>query len=863
MKSTGKKLLGLSVALFAFVTAFAQTTIKGTVVDADSKESIIGANVYVKGTTNGTSTSLDGSFTFKTNQSGDQTVVINFVGYTMIEKSVSLNGGEVDLGSVELGTDAIGLKEVNIVASVAIDRETPVAMSTLTAEKIERELGSQELPEVLNTTPGVYATKQGGGFGDSRINVRGFDQRNIAVMINGVPVNDMENGWVYWSNWSGLGDAIKTIQVQRGLGASKLAISSVGGTMNLITKTTDATKGGSFSASVTDYGNTKMLLSLSSGKMENGVAVSFVGSRTQGPGYVDQTWVDAWSYFFSVSKQFNDKHLLSFTAFGAPQKHGQRLFTVSQEVFDTYGNKYNQHWGWLDGQQVMERENYYHKPQMQLNHYWNISEKTFLATAVYAGFGTGGGTGRLGSNPGFVNGQINWEGARTSNQTHNDSIFFDGGVWGDGELIQDGKVVAQGQAAKTIIRNSVNNHQWYGLISTLKHNFNDNLKLMAGVDARYYLGQHYREVRNLLGADFYVERYRYAVDGVAGRSVLARTGDRIDYDNDGIVSYGGLFGQLEYSKDKLSAFLTASGALTSYTKVDRYNFVDPAQQKSEAVVQPGFNVKFGANYKVSRAHNVYANAGYYSRAPYFDFVFVNFNQGSLDPISQILNEKITAAELGYGYTKSYASFRLNGYYTMWNDRSITKGFTDGLGNDFTANIQGFSQTHAGIEADLTVNVTPQFQLGGMASLGSWVVNSDVSAPIFDDSGAPVDTVNIYADGLFVGDAPQTQAGIFAKYNFSKDFFVSVNYQHNSRLYADFDPTTRTNIATAGVQVEELPAINFIDVHAGYNFKFGNYNAYAGVNCYNLLNNVYIQEADNYGYLWSFGRNFNFTLKVNF
>lgn len=94
----------------------------------------------------------------------------------------------------------------------------------------------------MKMTPGVYATKQGGGFGDSRINVRGFDQKNVAVMINGIPVNDMENGWVYWSNWSGLSDATRTMQVQRGLGASKLAINSVGGTINIITKTTDAKK---------------------------------------------------------------------------------------------------------------------------------------------------------------------------------------------------------------------------------------------------------------------------------------------------------------------------------------------------------------------------------------------------------------------------------------------------------------------------------------------------------------------------------------------------------------------------------------------------------------------------------------------
>ena len=52
---------------------------------------------------------------------------------------------------------------------------------------MEIRLGSQDIPMSLNMTPSVYATGQGGGAGDARINVRGFNQRNVAVMINGVP----------------------------------------------------------------------------------------------------------------------------------------------------------------------------------------------------------------------------------------------------------------------------------------------------------------------------------------------------------------------------------------------------------------------------------------------------------------------------------------------------------------------------------------------------------------------------------------------------------------------------------------------------------------------------------------------------
>ena len=99
----------------------------------------------------------------------------------------------------------------------------------------------------------------------------------------------MENGRVFWSNWAGLSDVTTAMQVQRGLGSSKLAISSVGGTINIITKTTDKKKGGSILSSVGNDGHFKNLASYSTGKNENGFAASFLLSRTAGEGYVAGT----------------------------------------------------------------------------------------------------------------------------------------------------------------------------------------------------------------------------------------------------------------------------------------------------------------------------------------------------------------------------------------------------------------------------------------------------------------------------------------------------------------------------------------------------------------------------------------------
>lgn len=162
------------------------------------------------------------------------------------------------------------LNDVIITSSVAVSRKTPVAVSTVDPVFIEEKLGTQEFPEVLKSTPGIYATKQGGGFGDSKVNIRGFKTENSAMMINGVPMNDMEWGGIYWSNWAGLSDVTRSMQVQRGLGASKVAAPSVGGSINIVTNTIDANKGGFVSYGMGNDGLNKILFKVSTGLTKSG-----------------------------------------------------------------------------------------------------------------------------------------------------------------------------------------------------------------------------------------------------------------------------------------------------------------------------------------------------------------------------------------------------------------------------------------------------------------------------------------------------------------------------------------------------------------------------------------------------------------
>ena len=233
--------LAVLVAVCAGNLAAQQTaTITGRVTE-DGGGGVASAQVAVTHEATGAQTGAlagsDGTYRVEgVRAGGPYTVEVIMIGYgRQSATGVTLDAGQTVTLDFSLSQEAIAFDALEVFATRAQARQTPVAFSNVSKTQLQNQLGSRDLPLILNVTPSVYSTAQGGGAGDSRINVRGFSQRHTAFMINGVPANDMENGWVYWSNWDGLGDAATDIQLQRGLSAVNLAAPSIGGTINVIT----------------------------------------------------------------------------------------------------------------------------------------------------------------------------------------------------------------------------------------------------------------------------------------------------------------------------------------------------------------------------------------------------------------------------------------------------------------------------------------------------------------------------------------------------------------------------------------------------------------------------------------------------
>lgn len=859
-------------------TGDAQTTIKGKVIDAESGELLENVSIDIFHSSDrfrvarSFQTDKQGNFILQLDK-GEFLLIAKLEGYSSDSIVFQTHRTKTSNVVFRLENQSASMQAVQITAAIAKNRKTPVAYSNLTGKEISERLGSSDLPLLLNQIPGVYATSQGGGAGDARITIRGFSQRNVAVMVDGIPVNDMENGQVYWSNWFGLGGVTALTQVQRGLGSSRIANPAVGGSINYITKGISQQ---SKLETVVEIGDSKyeqFSLNYSSGKLQNdwGVLLSF--TKRQSAGYIDYLYDDMYAYFVKVEKQWKRKsqgsQTLSFVALGAPQSHGQRSYRARVSLYDKNlaeklgvdtllprmaydkGRKYNQHWGnvhestinadksdtiWGKSRIVNERANMFHKPQLYVKHDWVVSPKTIVTTTVYASYGRGGG---VGSNSSLKISQI----PQNYGQFDFQSAYFLNTSGNDFVSSIDPKYSLTENKSTGILQRAVNNHNWYGLLNTSQQKLHSNWVFTRGIDLRTYRGRHYREGYDLLGGDYFIPIVAEKNPSI-NDSLPYRTGDIFGYNNDGLVRWAGLFFELEYSKNRTTAFINGSRSNTWLKRIDYFKKDERGNfgQKTPWILRKGITLKTGMNHNVSRRLNFFSNLGYLDRPTRFSNVFDNRNK----QIKDIRNEKVYALEGGSGYNTKRLALTVNAYYTLWKNKPVDflSTFRDVDGNDYSFNINGLGARHMGLELQAAFKPIDGIALESSFSVGDWIWNSGSEVIVRNDLGDSIAKVNFDAIGVHVGDAAQKQMAFLIRWEPTclKGAYFSMQYINFGKHYADFDPTSLTGLYKRQESFI-LPNYGYVNVSGGYKTRLKNnltLQFYGMVT--NITNNLYITDA---------------------
>ncbi len=876
----------------------AQNCVKGYVYDANDSIPIKKVQINLPAYHIKIFTNNDGYF--KLNTPKDQFVLlVEKSGYEPKKIEINTAGQtSVNIGIIYLVSKIKNLNPVTIssITDFITDNKKPVVSITIKKKDIKDYSTDKDLPEILNQMPSVYATKSGGGIGDSRINIRGFNQRNVAVLINGVPVNDMQTGWVYWSNWLNLPQISNTAQLQPGMGASKLAIPSVGGTINILTQSAAKQQSGEIDYTLTDYGLHKITAAYNTGVLSNGISASMQIGKVDGHGYVDMTDVKGYSYYFNLGYMTqNQKHQMMLNVIGSPQTHFQRNYAPKLADYLYYSAddkpniKYNSEWGYLKGEAYSWSKNYFHKPIISFNWDWFINDHLQLSSVVYSMFGRGGGTGAIGAiNNHYPNDPV----YRNENgQVRFDDIY----LWNKGESISDfgtDRVPdTNGQFINKIDEGMtrygfMNNHAWYGGIFNLKYIYNDAISGTIGFDLRSTHGKNALTVNDVLGADGYLDNFdvNHPDRLIEPKDFVPATYDwnpfksidplnKIVFYNQANINWIGIFGQITYNKKQWYGFLQSSVSNQGFQRIDYFN-LPAGSQKSKWVYISGGNIKSGLGYSFNKSHYIFVSAGYFSKQPLYNAVFPNWSNNEV--ATNLKNEKIYATEAGYTFQKGWWQTKLNLYYTIWTDRYET--VSDYINNQqVSGTLHNLKEIHKGIEWINRLRLK-KLSIYQMLSIGDWYYNGNINnVPLYNFQQQLVAVKNYYLDGVKVGDAAQVSAAIKLSYRINRRLRIYLGQQYFDKLYAKIDVGSFSNPQHENSL--KLPSYGLVNGGINYHLNLKKLKKISlAFNVNNLFDkkyiaesatNIYAQEGEpvwnginlNNRVFFGWGRTYNFNIRV--
>ena len=682
---------------------------------------------------------------------------------------------------------------------------------------------SDNISGLLNSSMDVFYRTAAYEFSSSFFKVRGLDSDNAIVHINGIKMNKLYNGRPQWSNWGGLNDVLRNQELSNGSIPLKYNFGGILGSNNINIRASEYGEGGriTYSSSNRSYSN-RLMATYNSGMLEKGWAYSLsIGRRWGNEGYQDASFYDSNSAFLSVQKIFNTKHSLNLAAIYAPNRRG-KVSPNTQEVYDLKGIKYNEYWGYQDGEKRNSRVKRVVEPIILLNHDWSIDENSSLETSIGYQFGEMGNS-RLdyagGGNPSpayyqdlpsyfladtngpdyegayiaqenFVNdGQINWNRIYDANLTNNLSNL---------------------NAAYVLYEDRVDDTQ-LTLNSAYSREINENIKITSSVNYRNLVSDNFAEISDMLGGYSYsnIDSFDNLDYNLLSPNSIVSDGDKFKYHYKMNAEEISLFSMINFSYNKLEFYLAGDLTNTTYQRdgiFENEANVGNSSGKGEDIKFDGYGVKAGITYKFSGKHILDFNSAYLQKAPSIRNTFTNSrvnhnvvgsDVNGLINNSPISEEKVMSFDANYIFRTPIFTGRLTGFYSEVKDANeISFYYADGLvgfedDSEFIQEIlQGIDKKYLGVEFGVEVQIIPTVKLKGAASIGQYTYDNNPYLYL----GADNNTVAVGPSNLEnykIAGGPQRAYSAGFEYRDPDYWFIGVTSNFFTNTYVDVSPLTRT------------------------------------------------------------------------
>ncbi|MGR7812632.1 carboxypeptidase regulatory-like domain-containing protein [Lacinutrix undariae] len=864
--------------IFSSVAMYAQTTtVKGSVKDAVTFEPIPGVTIIIEKTQETTTTDAKGEFTFSQNLPlGEQVLKVEKVGFVTKRYPIVINEGQI----------------VNI-TDMTLDIDVSDSVDLFTISLSDDELNddtsaSDNISGLLQSSQDIFQRTAAFEFSSSFFKVRGLDSDNGSVLINGVEMNKMYNGRPQWSNWGGLNDVMRNQELTSGLTPSAYNFGGILGTSNISTRASSYRQGGrvTYSSSNRSYTN-RLMASYSSGLVEGGWAYSFaLGRRWGNEGYQDASLYDSNSFFASIEKKINDKHSINFTSIYAPNRRGKSS-PNTQEVYDLKGIKYNEYWGYLDGEKRNSRIKEVEEPVFMLNHYWDISNKTSLNTNVAYQFGKIGNS-RIdyagGANPSpayyqnlpsyflgdsdgpdyanayiaeqdFINdGQIDWERILDANQTNN---------------------ISDTNAAYVLYEDR-NDDKQITVNSIFSSELTENILLNASVNYKKLKSENFGEIIDILGSNvgaLNVDSFDgFQYDNLNPDRTVGE-GEKYRYNYNLYADEISGYAQAQFKYNKIDFYISGSLTNTTYQREGLWEHSrfagDESYGKGKELSFTGYGAKGGFTYKITGKHLLDVNAGYITRAPSLRNTYSNSRENH-SIVKGIEEEKVTSLDASYIFRSPIVKAKITAFYSKIEDANeVSFYYADGLsgdeieGNDTSAFVQevlqGVDKRHIGAEFGIEAQVTPTIKLKGAASIGQYTYDNNPDLYLTSSSFTSEDGSISYGESNLkdykIAGGPQRAASIGFEYRDPDYWWFGATANFFSNAYVDVNPLTRTEnfyldsdgipfndydeeIATDLLKQEEFDSYMVVNLTGGKSWKVGEYYLGFFASVGNLLDKQY-------------------------
>ena len=805
----------LLLLLFPLFSIAQTYTIKGIITDETGKPAPH-AKVAVPGTNNSTTTNDSGEFILNNVPKGVTNLEV--IQEKKEKTSIKVNAAETVPDTVTDEQTVNAHADSENIPTISGDDEGAEGQSS----------SSDNVSSVLSSSKDAFTNAASYNFSVARFRVRGYDDENLVMLMNGVPMNDLTTGRGLFNTWSGLNDVVRNREITSGLAPAYYSFGDVGGTVSIDSRASHQRKQlqASYSIANRTYDN-RFMITYGSGLSKSGWAYSISYSRRWAQeGYVKGTYYDGHSYFASLEKYIGSNHSLSLTAMGAPTENGRGKSSY-QEMYDYAGDHYyNPNWGYQNGKVRNAAVGKNHQPLITLTYHWDISPKTSLQAAAGYSFGFNRVSAldwfnALNPQPDYYRNlpsfdpnhnedplsfihyaaelaallrsneesrQLNWEALYEANALH-DTVY--------------GNVT--GRLAKYVLQEYVTNYNRYSFNAFYNTILNDHMKLTLGGCYQKQESEYYKELTDLLGADFYVDLNQFVdLENPTENSIqqndlnnpdrVLHVGDQYGYHYIAHVRKYSVWAQMLFNYDHFDYMLAVNLNSTSmYREGKTRNGIFPNDSYGKSIDYnfPDAGIKGGVTYKYNGRNYFFANAAFETRAPYFDNLFLS--PKSNNRVAGAEDEFITALEGGYQLKGPRLKGKLTGFYTQYTDETETiRFFNESFHTFANYTLTGLNKRHEGIEAALEVALGRGFTATGVVSAGQYFYTSRPYAQITQDSKDTTLAQNeiIYLKNLRLSNGPQQAYSLGFNYRSPKFWFVYMNLNMFDGIYYDASFTRR-------------------------------------------------------------------------